>query len=313
MGGQGGGVAVSHDGRRAYVLGMVGPTGWELRELEAPSLRLLRQVPVHQGTGLLGLHRVVAVAPDGQHVYVETMRIIGPTRWDPVLYHGQPDSEYGIVVYDVASGTVTREIKLEPPWCGVAELYALPAGRLAAFCPIPREVRLIDVGQGKQLASVGAGGFAGIAAPDGRLFWVVAENARLFEIDIAKAAVTRKVDLSEGGGVSLPYQELHMSADGKRLFVRAAPHDPELRATGNGSVVWVIDTDTMQRIADVPLPAPAYHLAPTPDGLTLVATTLNLKDRSQDRTRLIEVPSGRELASWPGVISGPRVVASARL
>ena len=311
MGGQGGGLAFTNDGRRAYLLGL-GGNGWELRELEAPSLRVLRQVAIDEGTGLLGLHRVVVVATSGEQVYVETIRIVGPNRWDPRLQRGQPDSEYGIAVFDVTRGVVTGEIRLEPPWCGFGELYALPDGRLAVFCPTAREVRLIDIAQGKQVAKVSVGGVGGLASPDGQRFWVVAEDARLIEINLSTAEVTRTSDLSAGDWQGLPHQELHLSRDGRRLFVRAAPHDPELRATGNGSVVWVIDTDTLRRIADIPLFPPAFHLAPTPDGQFFIAVTNNVKDRSLYGTRLIEVSTGRQVGSWAGTVAGPRVVSSVR-
>ena len=48
------------------------------------------------------------VAHDGAEVYVETMRITGPSRFDAQLRVGQPESEYGIAVYDVARGAFSR-------------------------------------------------------------------------------------------------------------------------------------------------------------------------------------------------------------
>jgi hypothetical protein len=45
---------------------------------------------------------------------------------------------------------------------------------------------------------------------------------------------------------------------------------PLVRAT----VVWLVDTSTLQRVADVPLPEPAFDTAPSPDGSALLATTV---------------------------------------
>jgi DNA-binding beta-propeller fold protein YncE len=107
-------------------------------------------------------------------------------------------------------------------------------------------------------------------------------------------------------------QNVHITADGTRLFVAASPGDPGLRATGNGSVVWIADTATLRRIGEIPLPAAAFFVLPTPDGRALIATTSNVPDRIQVGTRLVEVPRGRVLAFWPGPVSGLDVLNSKR-
>src|SRR5207248_1681926 len=98
------------DGRRAYLLDREQVAGgvaeWHLRELTTPSLAVVWRADVHDAISLLGTARVVAVATDGRQVYVETMRIIGPNRWDPQLRVGQPESVYGIAVYDVTRGAL---------------------------------------------------------------------------------------------------------------------------------------------------------------------------------------------------------------
>jgi hypothetical protein len=43
------------------------------------------------------------------------MHITGPSRFDPQLRVGQPESEYGIAVYDVAGGAFARSITLPAP------------------------------------------------------------------------------------------------------------------------------------------------------------------------------------------------------
>jgi hypothetical protein len=64
---------------------------------------VLRRTPPGDAIDLLGRGRIEAVAAGGGEVYVETLRVIGPQRFDPRLGVGQPDSEYGIAVFDVAA------------------------------------------------------------------------------------------------------------------------------------------------------------------------------------------------------------------
>jgi hypothetical protein len=215
--------------------------------------------------------RAVAVAVDGRSVYVQTMRVVGPNRFDARLGVGQPESAYGVAVYDVARGAFVREVPLGPPWCGVAELYPLPDGRLAVFCGLAHEVRLVDPVRGAQVGSVGVDGIASVVGPDGRRLWAVDRVGGVHEVDLGRMAVVREAQIgSDRGEPSVPGQELHATADGTRLFVRAAPGDAELRATGNGSEVWVVDTATLRRLAVVPLPAPEPEASPLepeePDG-----------------------------------------------
>jgi hypothetical protein len=320
---QGGGFAFSPDPRRAFALDAEWlperrALGWRLTELELPSLRVVRRAPVPDAVPALGLAGIVAVSADGRRVYVETMRVVGPPRQDARLGVGQPESLYGVAVYDVARGAVTGELPLDPPWCGVAELHPLADGRLAVFCPTARELRLLDPDRAAPPASLGLGPapraanlpgwpVATVASPDGRRAWGVLDDGRLVEIDLAALRVSRTADLAPGGGRVVPRQPLQLSADGAWLFVPAAPGDPELVATGNASTVWVVDTATLRRVTEVPLPAPAFHLAATPDGRLLVAVTNNVPDRGLFATRLLEVPSGREVARWPGALAGPRV------
>jgi hypothetical protein len=244
---------------------------------------------------------IVAVAHDGAEVYVETMRITGPSRFDPQLRVGQPESEYGIAVYDVARGVFTRSMTLPPPWCGVAELYALPDGRLAALCPTAHQVRLIDPKTGQQIGSVNVSGEKGAFGPDGSKLWVVTSSGQLQEVDLVRGVIGRTASLPAAGETCapcVPLQRLHVSTDGRWLFVPVAPGAPELRATGRASVGWMVDTSTLQRVAAVPLPEPAFDNAPSPDGRALLVSTV-IAPPDRQTTWLLAVPSGRELLKWP--------------
>jgi hypothetical protein len=263
---------------------------------------------VPDAISLLGWGRIVAIAADGRQVYVETMRLIGPNRMAPKLRVGQPDSVYGIAVYDVVLGAITRQIQLDPPWCGVADLYALPDGNLALYCYTSNDVRLVDIARGKELARAGVSGVGSVVSPDGRRLWTVGPSGTLYDVDLNRLSVDHVTELGPGDGSGLvPYQQLNLTADGKQLFVRAAPGDPENRAGGNGTVVWVVDTTTRQRITTVPLPAPAFDLAPSPDGRLVVATTDNVADHRLFGTRLIDIPSGHLLSYWPGIVVGTQI------
>ena len=94
---------------------------------------------------------------------------------------GQPESDYGIAVYDVAQGAFSRSMTLPAPWCGVAELYALPDGRLAALCPTAHQVQLIDPKSGQQVGSVSVSGEKGALSPDGSKLWVVTSSGQFQE------------------------------------------------------------------------------------------------------------------------------------
>lgn len=301
---QGEAFALAPDGQRAYLLDREG-VDWRLSELVTPSLQILHRTLLPDAINLLGTGRVVTVAPDGRHVYVETMRVIGPQRWDPTLRVGQPESVYGIAVYDVAQGTFTGQIPLAAPWCGVADLFALPDGRLSLFCPTAGEVRLVDPGQGKQIASVAVGMAAGsVPSPDGRHVWLVRDTGELVDVALASMTITGKRQLGDDTGRWVPLQRLALAQAGRRLYLRAAPGDAEALARGLGTVLWVVDTATWQRVAVMPLPAPAFDLVPAPDGRTLLTTTANTGNSPEEGTRLVDAASGRELRRWPGRLDG---------
>lgn len=301
---QGEALALAPDGARAYLLDREG-YDWRLSELATPSLQVLHRTPLPDAINLLGIGRVMTVASDGRHVYVETLRIVGPEHWDPQLRVGQPESVYGIDVYDVARGAFTGQIPLDAPWCGVADLFALPDGRLSLFCPTAGEVRLIDPGQAKQIDSVAVGMAVGsVPSPDGHTLWLVRDTGELVEVDLTSMTITRTRQLGDDTGRWVPWQRLALAQAGQRLYVRAAPGDAEARARGLGSVVWVVDTTTWQRISVVPLPAPAFDLAPSPDGHALLTTTVNTGNPQEEGTRLVDATSGRELRRWPGRLGG---------
>lgn len=304
---QGGGFAVAPDGRQVYVL-----DGERFLVLAAPGLRILHEMTLPDRINILGNGQVVAVAPSGDQVYVETTRIIGPNRWDPTLRVGQPDSQYGLAIYDVAKGRFTKEIWLDPPWCGVAGLSALPNGRVAVFCPTALDVRLVDLRLGKQVATVSlgsaprAGNLPGwpirsVLAPDGSHLLVVEDNGTLLEVDLARMAITHVGTVGDGLRQDIPLQAACpcLTANGHTLVIPAAPADALARATGNATVAWLANPALRPRTTTVPLPAPASSVVLGPDDQTVLVSS-GAGSGSRQGTWLLHLPDGHPIADWPG-------------
>jgi hypothetical protein len=306
---QGAAFALASQTGRAYVLAPKG-SDWQLNELVLPTMQVVKRTTLADVINLLGTERVLAVSMDGLEVYAETAHIIGPVRWDPRLQVGQPDTDYGIAVYDVTQGAFVRSISLDPPWCGVASLFALADGQLLVWCPTAHDVRWLDTQLGRQVATFGVSGVGGVLSPDRRAFWIVTGNAHLIEIDVTKRAISWTSDLSDGLAPIVPYQQLHVSSDGKVLFVRAAPGPEELWRQGLATVVWTLETTTFHHIADVPLSTPAYDFVPSPDGHLLVISTLNWERPSERGVYVLDTATGRELSRWPWTLIGMQVSES---
>lgn len=306
---EGSNYAVAPDGHRVYLLDRDGGS-MRLSELEAPTLRVLRRTAAPEAIPLAGTAgQALAVSSDGALVYVTTLRPAAPRPGSDRGAAGQ--AEYGIALYNVARGAFTRSIPLESPECGTPNLYPL-IGVVQLFCPTARDLRTVDVVNGRQVQRVvldpllradgGAEALAGaVPTPLGSRFRILLDSGLLLDVDPLGPTFVRRVELGGGAGQTVPAQTPRFSADRQRLFVRAAPGAPEAQAAGLGTVVWVVDAVTLERIAEVPLPAPASAVVPTPDGTALVASTAQ-------GTLLVEVPSGRQLATWPDRLSGLRLI-----
>jgi hypothetical protein len=154
---------------------------------------------------------------------------------------------------------------------------------------------------GQQVRSVSVSGEKGALSPDDSKLWVVTSSGQLQEVDLVRGVIGRTGSLPAAGETCapcVPLQRLHASADGRTLFVPAAPGAPELRATGRASVVWMVATSTLLRVAAVPLPEPAFDSAPTSDGSALLESTV-VAPPDRQTSWLLAVPSGRELVKWP--------------
>jgi len=95
------------------------------------------------------------------------------------LRAGQPDSEYGIATFDVRQGTFTRHMRMDPPWCGVGQLFAAAGGRLAILCPTSHQLRLVDPGAGVEAGRGTVSGEMAEISPGGSRLWVVSKAAEI--------------------------------------------------------------------------------------------------------------------------------------
>jgi hypothetical protein len=293
-GGRGGSLAISPDGSRGYFF-----DGQQLHELALPGLQLRRSTPAPDGITSLGYARVVAVAPDGTEVYLET-----------VDRPGDPTSERGIAVYDVAQGMFVRQIRLAPPAWGAAacvgELYALSQHRLAMLCGSDHVVRM-DVASGDQHpATVPVNGGNAILSADRRHLYVVSGAGQIEDVDLDQMVVARSASLTPDVECPrcVPFQPLHLSTDGQRLTLVAAPGPAEVGAAVNGTVVWIVDLSSLTRVAEVPVGPHTADALLTPDGRGLLVSRIELDPRDEGALRLIEVLSGWEVGRWPGSMFG---------
>jgi hypothetical protein len=86
------------------------------------------------------------------------------------------------------------------------------------------------------------------------------------------------------------------------LTLVAAPGTLELRSQVNATVAWIVDTNTLARVADVPVgphTAAAFEL---PDRRAVVTSQVELGTPKGSALRLVEAPSGHTLDQWPGSV-----------
>lgn len=138
---------------------------------------------------------------------------------------------------------------------------------------------------------------------------MIGSNGSVHEVDLDRLIQIRAAHVDpNASGAEVPLQQPHLTGDGSRLFILAAPGNAEARARGLGTAVWVVDTSTLQLVANVPLPATVSHVAPTSDGHAMLVT-LDSGDALASRSmRLLEIPGGREEGHWPGVVVGVHVL-----
>ena len=319
-GGQGAGWALSPDGRRAYLLdndATQGLDAWRLTELETPSLRVLRRVAVPNAFRARGSASIVAVAVDGREVYVRTLE----SRAAPGEYaRGGDDAVFGLAVFDVAQGTITRVMRLVNIGYACNAMAALADGDLLVHCG--GAMAWIDPREGRIVHSLAMPPGSLVVSPDSRRAWHIDRYGLLSEIDLAARRLTRRAHLTRVPGAEpttvpvvepptapTPATEMRVAAhepgvtaDGDYLFVLGVATE-RVGEFGQARLVWVVDTGTLRVEREIALSAPAASLAPTPDGRFLVVAT-SLDATPAARAWAIDVMTGQEVGRLPGPSGG---------
>jgi YVTN family beta-propeller protein len=224
------GVAISPDGKTAYVATETGLDAGQLVSIDVAT----RQV-VGQPVELERRANALAVAPDGMRVYVSS----GDEQGRVWLVYPQVDS--------VASWHI------EVPGGRIGEMAITPDGKhLVVTHPESKSVSVIDTGSSQVIGppiEVGAGARGLAISPDGNLAYAVGGNA-LSVIDLsANDQVIDEIPVP-GGAV-----EIALSPSGDRAFV----------TTANNKVV-VIDTEERQVIGEpIKVGTQAEGIAVVPD------------------------------------------------
>jgi hypothetical protein len=164
---------------------------------------------------------------------------------------------------------------------------------------------MVDVATGQQLPStLPVNGNNAILTPDSQRLLVVSGSGQIQEVDLDQLVITRSVSLTGDlqCAYCVPSQPLHLSSDGQRLTLVAAPGPPELRSQVNATVAWIVDTNTLTRVADVPIGPHTVDAFELPDRHALVTSRVELSTPNGSALRLVHVPSGQELEQWPGFV-----------
>ena len=155
-----------------------------------------------------------------------------------------------VAVFDLASGTVTRQISVPHTPTGLA--VSPDGARLYVTCAAPQSsVRVLDTGSGKVLATLPAGhnATAPVLSPDGKTLFV----CNRFNNDISVINLETRKELCR-----IPVQREPTAADitrdGRFLLVANHLHTGAADAEHVAAVVSVIDTATRKVVKELALP-----------------------------------------------------------
>jgi serine/threonine-protein kinase len=234
-------VAVTADGRRAYVSNQV-PSKGLVHVIDTATDKQSAQIPVSAGTDR------VAITPDGAHAYVTNNVANGD------------DGQGAVSVLDTSTNTITATISVNK----AADVAITADGRRAYVTEnaAAGAVSVIDTATNTVAARVAVGAKPdGVAlTPDGRYAWVTNQNSNTVSvIDTGRDAVASTIPTGENPiGVAI-------TPDGRRAYI--ANRAPQ------GSVT-VVDTSSRATVATVPVGRDPINVAITPDGGRVFVTNL---------------------------------------
>jgi WD40 repeat protein len=272
-GGRGSGLSVAVAGN---VLAVAAAHGSRLDLWEMPAGRLLRQIKVEQGLG------VVAVAPDGKTAAVAV----------PVHQQGKTSP---ILLWDLAGG---RQLgSLDGHQTPIqAMTFSADGKRLLSSSPeqrwgkagggvdvIPGSVRIWDVATRKPLAQYGSTGYSFAFAPDGRAWAYIGQDNRLhlMTTDGGKEVAQLPMEASNA---------FVFSADGSTLATTAYGHPIRLWDAASGRELRRLE-------GQVGKGYPTLLFAP--DGKTLACVIQLHWANPGGPVRLWDIPSGKEIRPAP--------------
>jgi len=176
-----------------------------------------------------------------------------------------------VLVFDVASGKVTRTIPMPDPPLGLA--LSADETQLYVTCAAPEsKVVIVDVAKGKVAATLPAGhtALAPVLSPDGKTLFVCNRfNDDVSVIDLGARKELRRVKVRREPVAAA------LTADGKFLLVANHLHDGRADADYVAAVVSVIDVAAGKVVKELQLPNGSGSLQDirvSPDGKYAVVT-----------------------------------------
>lgn len=231
----------------------------------------------------------IRVSPDGKHWYVS-------------IAHGQP---YGSVFKYDASDNISTGDTLAGLFPATMAISGTTGLMFVANFNLhgdmePSTITVIDTVSMMEIAQIGQGimPHGSRASPDGRHhFSVGMMDDTLYEIDVMKLAVSRKLKLTDGSDSAGSGSAHHGHAMGtaKPTWVQPHPSKPfvyvALQGANQVAEVSLEDWSITRRFATQKGP---YNLAISPDGKLVLATC-----KPDHSTAIWDIESGKELASVP--------------
>ncbi len=273
-------VYVAAESDDAVYLVKFGPAGGEV----------VRRIPVGIfPTEIEGPHGV-RVSPDGRHWYVSI------AHGNPYGYVFKYSTEDNAALNDVKAGLFPATMDISPTTGLMLVVNFNLHGDME-----PSTVSVIDTASMTEIAAIEQGimPHGSRTSPDGRVHYSVGMMSDdLYEIDVMKLAVSRKLALTkEDGEASATHDHGHhdMTRLVKPTWVQPHPTKRLAYVALQGvDQVAEVDLDEWKITRRFPTQKGPYNVAVSPDGKLLLATC-----KSHHSTAIWDLEAGKELASVP--------------
>lgn len=295
-------MALSPDGTRLYVASSRG-AGSELAAIDTRTGAIVHTTPTlfRAEFTLRPFWSNLAISPDGQRLYVQTLQTIGPGQDLP-----------GVATFDTVHGRFLPDTA-EVPGCGLGQAVSEPAGwDLAVQCLATHDLRFLRLAPSGAVAAehtvalpVGTSGGSDLAepagsalAPDRRTVAVITLGGRAIIVDAASGQILQAADLGVAPGRWVPQGMLALSPDGARLYLGVGRLDE--RSQHVADQIVVIDPHTWRRVGTITPPQPLWGLATDRNGGRLYAL-----DPDGHRVHVIDAGTLRDISTMTSVGAAP--------